>query len=240
MLEPRKLQKGIAVRDDSVENSKMNKFYVALLLATGPLHAQVLVNDFSGAQSIYIGTPYSSFNGSSSPSATGHAGLVNTGYFTVNSSNSGYLGAYSSFGGGNSGWSLPLGYSNAAGEFNLLNVTGFLVSLRRESANTAPLIYLQVVTNEDQQYDAPINLGSVSVGSFMEVSVPLSSLNLSYSSGLTAWMIGIGGDSTNANPQTYNFSVDSIRAVPEPSAISLLLVGLGGLMALRRVRSKAV
>ena len=212
----------------------MERFIASLLLLTGTLHAQVVINDFSGAQDSYTGWLYQGLNGTSSSSVSGLSGQVDTGYFTINdSAQNGYFGIYSS-GTGNTAWSLPSGYTDTTGDLNLLNVSGFLVSLRREANNSAPLVYLELVDNTDISYQAPINLGSLSTGSFTDIFLPLSAFNLTYSSGLMAWQIGIRGDYNNGDPQTYNFSLDSVRAVPEPSAVSLLAVGLAGLIALRR------
>ena len=41
---------------------------------------------------------------------------------------------------------------------------------------------------------------------------------------------------SNVRPQIDNFEANSFSGVPEPSALSLLVVGLGGVMAMRRVR----
>jgi hypothetical protein len=49
--------------------------------------------------------------------------------------------------------------------------------------------------------------------------------------------IAVKGDMNNPAPSTYNFSIDSLRAVPEPSSGLLLLSGLGVLAVLRRRRS---
>ena len=52
--------------------------------------------------------------------------------------------------------------------------------------------------------------------------------------GMGAVEIAVKGDSTNAAPSTYNLSIDSLRAVPEPSSSLLFLSGLSALAIFRR------
>jgi len=58
-----------------------------------------------------------------------------------------------------------------------------------------------------------------------------------FPAGMGAVEIAVKGDSTNAAPSTYNFSIDSLRAVPEPSSSLLFLSGLSALAFSRRRKS---
>jgi hypothetical protein len=63
-----------------------------------------------------------------------------------------------------------------------------------------------------------------------EVTPATSSINIVLNTGAP-----VSGSQTDTNPYVNAVMV----TVPEPSAFSLLAVGLGGVMALRRVRRKA-
>jgi len=216
---------------------------LAAVLTVFDLHAAVLVNDFSGAVSGYVFTEtlndyYGSGGPSASPNALGVAGQVDKGFYTVNFRDTdpftvGSNGIVNAYTGDMGGWDPVTGLYGGGTYFDLQGITGFLVSLRREAANTAATLNLYILTNQDYEYWFPISTSSLSTSSFTDVFVNLSSnSSYSYFSGLTAAQIGVKGDSIIPS-STYNFSIDSLRAVPEPSSGILLLAGLG-ILALRR------
>lgn len=208
------------------------------------LQAAVLVNDFSGAVSGYVFTEtindfYGSGGPSASPNALGVAGLVDKGFYTVNFRDTdpftvGSNGIVNAYTGDMGGWDPATGLYGGGTYFDLQGITGFLVSLRREAANTAATINLYILTNQDFEYWFPISTSSLSTSSFTDIFVNLSSNpSYSYFSGLTAAQIGVRGDSIIPS-SIYNFSIDSLRAVPEPSSGLLFVSGLGVLALFRR------
>lgn len=206
--------------------------------------AAVLVNDFSGTVTGYTFTEnisdyYGSGGPSASPNALGVAGLVDKGFYTINFRdtdpfNVGSYGIVNAYTGDMGGWNPNTGLYGGGTYFDLQGISGFLVSLRREAANTAATINLYILTNQDFEYWFPISTSGLSTSSFTDTFIDLSSNpNYSYFSGLTAAQIGVRGDSSIPS-STYNFSIDSLRAVPEPSSGVMLLSGLGALGLLRR------
>ena len=149
-----------------------------------------------------------------------------------------YVGQYgivNAYTGAMGSWSAGTGYTGGT-YLDLADVTGFLVSLRREAMNSAGTINLYILSNQDMEYYFPINLAALPTNTFTDVLIDLTTAaNYSYFSGLGATQIGIKGDAGNPS-STYNFSVDSLRAqtVPEPSSSGLFLAGLGALAVLRR------
>ena len=202
-------------------NFKLFILAVTMICLASSLPAQVLVDNFATAR-----VPWSSFVGTLYSNASGASGQVDVGYFTVNDNNS-----------SNNDWMKLVSYSANPNNFNISGVTGFNISMRREAQNTAANALLYVVSNNDSEFTAAINLSNLSTTTFTDIYIPITALGLS--SGVTSFMdISISGDYLNGTAaDTYNFSVDSIRAVPEPSALSLLALGLSGFLAVRRRRS---
>ena len=208
-------------------------------------YGATLVNDFSGVVTGYEFTDsganyYSMSSPSASPNATSAPGQVDQGFYTVNYRdmpffNVGQIGIVNAYTGAMGSWSAGTGYTGGT-YFDLADVTGFLVSLRREAMNDAETINLYILSNQDTEYYFPINLAALPTNTFSDVLIDLTTaVNYSYFSGLGATQIGIKGDMGNPS-STYNFSVDSLRVqtVPEPSSGLLLLSGLGSLAVLRR------
>ncbi|NCY23126.1 PEP-CTERM sorting domain-containing protein [bacterium] len=212
--------------------------FVALFCLASVPHAQVLVNDFTTSH------PWTSFPGTLYSSASGESGQVNVGYFTVNSEPD-----YSQGGGGpiNDNLSL-LAYRSDSAPFGISGITGFNISMRREINNTAPTALFGVTSQVPSgvlYFSAEIDLASLSTTSFTNIYIPLTALldrsttpPSGFPSGITNFnLIEISGNSyTGWGADTYNFSVDSIGAVPEPSALSLLAIGLGVLFRRSRKR----
>jgi hypothetical protein len=113
----------------------------------------------------------------------------------------------------------------------LEGVTSFILSIRREFLNNAGIVNLYILSDQDQEYYFPINLNLLPASMFMDISIDTTG---SFAVGMGAVEIAVKGDSNNPAPSTYNFSIDSLRAVPEPSSGLLLFSGLGALALLRR------
>jgi len=209
-------------------------------------NAVTLVNDFSGPISGYQFTenPTSEptfYNSSAthSPSLTGLPGQVDQGYYTVNfsevgSSGVGQYGRVTAFLGSFGNFDPDLGQRVGGNLFNLENITSFILSIRRESLNNAQFINLYILSDQDREYYFPINLNLLPASMF--VDIPINTTG-AFPAGMGAVEIAVKGDTTNAAPSTYNFSIDSLRAVPEPSTGLLLFSGLGALALLRRRKS---
>jgi hypothetical protein len=200
-------------------------------------HAATLINGFSGGP-----VSGSSWTGPSDPSigvtsnfstnfsaSTGSvAGLVNTGFVTVdyqapfppNLTYSYYVAGYDDFGGPG---------------LSMSDITGFNVSLRKEANNSAFSLNFFIIGSNDNVYEWNISTLDLSTTEFRSIPIVLSS-NSAWASGAPAGAWTIGVDASYANPASarYNFSIDSISAVPEPSSGLLLLSGLGTLVLLRR------
>lgn len=224
-----------------------------LIAAFGFLNAgkaSTLVNDFSGTVVGYGFTSsfadyYAMSSPSASPTATGNAGQVDIGYYTVSYRDMPYFytGGFSAINGfsGDIGvWNGSTGFYEGGTYFDLAGVTGFNVSLRKENFNTAKIINFYILTNRDTEIYVPIDISGFSSSTFTDVLVDLSNFGgYNYIPGLQAAQIAIKGDASNdssANEANYNFSVDSLRvqAVPEPSTGFLMVAGLGALAFLRR------
>ena len=208
--------------------------------------AATLVNDFSGPISGYQFTENPSsqptlYNSSAthSPTVTGLPGQVDQGYYTVNFSEAwpngvGQHGRVTAFLGSFGNYDSDLGRYVGGNLFSLENVTSFILSVRRESLNTAEIINLYILSDQDAEYYLPINLNLLPASMFVDVLIDTTGAFLP---GMGAVEIAVKGDTGNPTPSTYNFSIDSLRAVPEPSSGLLLLSGLGVLAVLRRRRS---
>ena len=220
---------------------------IALTLVFGLLgvgKASTLVNDFSGTAVGYGFTSsfadyYAMSFPSASPNATGNAGQVDVGYYTVNyrdmpNFSTGAFSAINGFTGDLGNWNNSTGFYEGGTYFDLAGITGFSLSLRKENFNTASTINFYILTNRDTEIFVPIDISGLSSSTFTDVSIDLANFGgYRYVPGLAAAQIAIRGDYSNA---TYNFSVDSLRTqgVPEPSSGFLLVSGLGALALLRR------
>ena len=219
---------------------------LAVLILSPSSHAQVLVNDYSGGVTGFYFTEtindyYASSLPIANPSATGNAGQIDVGFYTVNYSDKSYFqtsdySIVNAYSGDMGGWSGTGGFYTGGSYFDLAGVTGFLVSLRKEALNTAPTINFYILTNQDAEVYIPISTAGLSSTSFTDVVINLNDFSgYTYVSGLQASQIGIKGDPySTVEGETYNFSIDSLRSVPEPSAACLLGLGLGALALVRR------
>jgi MYXO-CTERM domain-containing protein len=222
-------------------------FGAFLLFASLPSsHAQILVNDYSGAVTGYGFTEsfsdyYAESSPTTNPTASGNLGQVDLGFYTVNYRNmpnfqtAGYsiVNAYT---GDMGSWSGSGGFYTGGSYFNLEGITGFLVSLRKEAFNTASTINFYILTNQDMEVYIPISTSGISSTSFTDVAIDLNGFSgYTFVPGLQASQIGIKGSLVDG--EIFNFSIDSLRAIPEPSAGVFLTVGLGALALRRRRRS---
>jgi hypothetical protein len=211
------------------------------------LQAATLVNDFSGPVSgwYFVDNPTSvptDFNSSAthSPLTSNLPGQVDSGFFTVNFSettlanNIGKSASVTAFQGSLGSFDSSLGRYVGGNLFNLEGITSFLLSIRRESLNNAQTVNLHILSDQDQEYYFPVNLNLLSASMFMDISINTVG---AFPAGMGAAQISVKGDSANVTPSTYNFSIDSLRAVPEPSCTSLLFSGLGSLALFRRRKS---
>ena len=224
--------------------------FASLATILNSAKAATLVNDFSGTVTGYYFTDsfadyYAMSSPSASPTATGSAGQVDVGYYTVNyrdmpNFSTGGFSAINGFSGELGNWNNSTGFYEGGIYFDLAGITGFSLSLRKENFNTASTINLYILTNLDTEIFIPIDISGLSSGTFTDVSIDLANFGgYSYVPGLGAAQIAIKGDYSNdssMNQATYNFSVDSLRTqgVPEPSSGFLLVSGLGALALLRR------
>ena len=228
-------------------------FVIALssvLSFVSAVRAATLVNDFSGTVTGYGFTSsfadyYAMSSPSASPTATGNAGQVDVGYYTVNyrdmpNYSTGAFSAINGFSGDIGNWNNSTGFYDGGTYFDLAGITGFSLSLRKENFNTASTINFYILTNRDTEIFVPIDISGLSSSTFTDVSIDLAHFGgYSYIPGLQAAQIAIKGDFSNdssMNQSTYNFSVDSLRTqgVPEPSSGCLLMSGLGVVALLRR------
>jgi len=225
-------------------------FVAALLGLLESIKAATLVNDFSGTAVGYGFTSsfanyYAMSFPSASPNATGNAGQVDVGYYTVNyrdmpNYSTGAFSAINGFSGDIGTWNGATGFYEGGTYFDLAGITGFSLSLRKENFNTASTINFYILTNRDTEIFVPIDISGLSSSTFTDVSIDLANFGgYSYVPGLAAAQIAIRGDYSNdssMNQATYNFSVDSLRTqgVPEPSSGLLLVSGLGVLALLPR------
>ena len=219
---------------------------LALISLSQVSHAATLVNDFSGPITGYAFTenPSSDTNYYTStathvPTASGLPGQVDQGYYTVNFAdaqaiNVGQHGRVTAFLGNFGSYDPDLGRYVGGNLFGLENITGFFLSLRRESFNNAQFINLYILSDQDREYFFPIDISLLPASLFMDVFVDTTG---AFPAGMGAVEIAVKGDSTNAAPSTYNFSIDSLRAVPEPSSSLLFLSGLSALAFSRRRKS---
>ena len=223
---------------------------LTLLISLPSSHAQVLVNDYSGGVTGFYFTQtindYYAFSlPTANPTATGNPGQIDMGYYTVDYTNispfqtsgNSFVNAYREDMGS---WGGTGGFYTGGSYFDLAGVTGFLVSLRKEASNTASTINFYILTNQDLEVSIPISTAGLSSTSFTDVVINLNTFSgYTYIPGLQASQIAIKGDGySSVEGERYNFSIDSLRAVPEPSASCLLGLGLSALALVRR-RSRA-
>ena len=217
----------------------------SLLVSLPSSHAQILVNDYSGAVTGYGFTEsfneyYATSAPIANPTATGNAGQVDVGFYTVNYSDGPFsqTGGYSivnAYRGDMGSWSGSSGFYTGGSYFDLQGVTGFLVSLRKEALNTASTINFYILTNLDSEVYIPISTSGLSSTSFTDVAIDLSGFSgYTFVPGLEASQIGIKGSAVDG--ETYNFSIDSLRSVPEPSTGVLLATAIGALALAHRRR----
>lgn len=217
----------------------------SLLVSLHSSHAQLLVNDYSGAVTGYgftdtFTTYYATSSPIANPTATGNAGQVDGGFYTVNYSDKPIYqtGGYSivnAYTGDMGSWSETGGFYTGGSYFDLEGVTGFLVSIRKEALNTASTINFYILTNLDSEVYIPISTSGLSSTSFTDVAIDLSGFSgYTFVPGLKASQIGIKGSAVAE--MTYNFSIDSLRSVPEPSTGVLLATAIGALALARRRR----
>ena len=218
---------------------------VSLLVSLPSSHAQRLVNDYSGAVTGYgftesLDANYATSSPTPNPTATGNAGQVDVGFYTVNYSDGPFsqTGGYSivnAYTGDMGSWSGSSGFYTGGSYFDLQGVTGFLVSLRKEALNTASTINFYILTNQDSEVYIPISTSGLSSTSFTDVAIDLSGFSgYTFVPGLQASQIGIKGSAVEG--ETYNFSIDSLRSVPEPSTGVLLATAIGALALAHRRR----
>lgn len=221
-------------------------FILGLIFTFGSeVKAATLVNDFTGAVTGYNFTSsfadaFAMSSPTASPASTGNPGQVDTGFYTVNYRDmpffyTGQYGIVNAYSGDMGSWSGTGGFYTGGSYFDLAGITGFLVSLRKEAMNTVDNLNFYILTNQDMEVSVPIATSSLSTTQFTDVFIDLQNFSgYSYISGLQASQIGIRGDGTNSDGGTYNFSIDSLRAVPEPSTGLLLLGGLAAVGLFRR------
>lgn len=220
---------------------------LTLLISLPSSHAQLLVNDYSGGVTGFYFTQtindyYASSLPTANPNVTGNLGQIDKGYYTVDFTNispfqtsgNSFVNAYKEDMGS---WSGTGGFYTGGTYFDLAGVTGFLVSLRKEASNTASTINFYILTNQDLEVSIPISTAGLSSTSFTDVVINLNTFSgYTYIPGLQASQIAIKGEGySSVEGETYNFSIDSVRVVPEPSAVCLLGLGLGALVVVRRM-----
>ena len=198
--------------------------------------AATLVNDFSApvsginwTQVVSSGGITSNYSTSFSASTGSVSGLVDPGFVTVD-----YQQALP---GGLSYSYTVEGFNDnfGASDISMVGVTGFEVSLRKELNNSAFSINFFIIANNDNVYEWNIDTSALSTTEFRVIPISLSTnTGWARDNPTAAWVIGV--DSSYANPAStrYNFSIDSISSVPEPSSGLMLLSGLGVLTVLRR------
>lgn len=223
----------------------VTRFMVVCLFFALKAEAATLVNDFSGPISGYQFTENPSsqpsfYNSSAthSPTVTGLPGQVDQGYYTVNFSEAwpngvGQHGRVTAFLGSFGSYDSDLGRYVGGNLFNLESITGFYLSLRLEALDlNTRLINLYILSDQDLEYNFPVDLWTLNMGGpFEDIFVDTTGV---FPVGMGAVEIAVKGSWDNSTPAVYNFSIDSLRAVPEPSSGLLLLSGLGALAILRR------
>ncbi len=124
-----------------------NKFYLCVVASflglLGSINAATLVNDFSGSVTGYNFTSsfadaFAMSSPSASPTASGATGQVDVGYYTVNyrdmpNFNTGVWSIVNGYSGDMGNYDGDTGFYTGGTYFDLAGVTGFLVSLRKES-----------------------------------------------------------------------------------------------------------
>ncbi|NBN99748.1 MAG: hypothetical protein EBV19_11000, partial [Flavobacteriia bacterium] len=183
-------------------------FVAAFLGLIGSINAATLVNDFSGTVVGYgFTSSFADFSAMSSPSAsptaTGNAGQVDVGYYTVNyrdmpNFSTSAFSTVNGFSGDLGIWNGSTGFYEGGTYFDLAGVTGFSLSLRKENFNTASIINFYILTNRDTEISIPIDISGLSLSTFTDVSIDLANFGgYSYIPGLQAAQIAIKGDSSN-------------------------------------------
>jgi hypothetical protein len=166
----------------------------------------------------------------------------------------GYLNHLSDGGSANGKWLMWTSHADWTGNYLSVGVTG--ISLWTNVSSGSSPVSLRVA------FDGPggwFYSSALSIGSGWNAQLfSLNSANFTYAagsggsglyndtfSGVTRFEIlagggavsyRAGGDLLQAGTSANTILVDNITAIPEPSALSLLAIGLGGLVLLRRQR----
>ena len=212
---------------------------LGIILSFPVSHAATLVNDFSGSVTGFnwvdpndttrtdgISSNYTTNYTAATGSFTG---LVNSGFVTVD-----YQSPFPPA----TTYSYNVkGYDGFSGPgLDLNGITGFEVSLRKEFSNTAAFINFYIIGTNDNVYEWTISTLALSLSEFRAIPITLSSNSFWINNAPTgAWEIGVSASGSNPPASArYNFSIDSIISVPEPSSSLLVVSGLGALAFLRR------
>lgn len=198
-------------------------------------HAATLINGFSGGPvqgTTWVQPDWTwdtlNFTRSFDASTGSVAGLVNTGFVTVDYRNMS-LSPFENYAFG----AYVAGHDGSI--LNLSGITGFNVSLRKEANNSADSLNFYIFVANDGGYMWNISTSDLSTTEFRSIPIVLSN-NSTWASGAPtqAYTIAVGASAANPANTRYNFSIDSISAVPEPSSSLLVASGLGVLGLLRR------
>ena len=121
-------------------------------------------------------------------------------------------------------------------DFTPLANTSYLVTFALLPSATSGMVDIKLWATSNLNIDATTLLSAAPNASLIGAKVNFSFDNLRVNGNYAGALKLSGLSSATTAAETISTSVAS---VPEPSAFSLLVVGLGGLIALRRVRRKA-
>lgn len=186
---------------------------VSLLVSLTSSHAQLLVNDYSGAVTGYGFTEsfneyYATSSPTANPTTTGNAGQVDIGFYTVNYSDEPFFKPADIASLTHTPETWEVGVEPADSTLEVLTliwrVTGFLVSLRKEALNTASTINFYILTNQDMEVSIPISTSGLSSTSFTDVAIDLNGFSgYTFAPGLQASQIGIKGSAVEGRPTIF-------------------------------------